>query len=93
MTSTQTQSPVRFTRKEVWTVVGIAGAFILVAIIALWGAPSPFMLLLVPLAILLPVAIIFLAVWLLYKFGVVIVANGVVAAHEELARRGQTPTV
>ena len=77
-----------FTGKEIAIVGGSIAAFIVLGILAASGGLWSIVLLGPVLLIAIVLGTIALSVWLLMKFGTIMVRNGVIAAHEELARRG-----
>lgn len=82
-----TSKPATITQEE-WIIVGsVAAGFIILTIIAFAGGLTTMFILLPILAVLLPVAVVVLAIWLLYKFGAIIVRDGILAADAVRASR------
>ena len=91
MSTTAPRAPM-FTGKEIGIVAGSIVGFIVLTIIAIFSGIWGMVILGPILVIALIVGSIALSIWLLMKFGTIMVRNGVIAAHEELARRGTLPT-
>ncbi|HWU28934.1 MAG TPA: hypothetical protein VN041_07550 [Microbacterium sp.] len=75
-----------FTGKEIGIVAGSIAGFIVLAIIAAAGGFWTLITLGPLLLVALVLGSIALTVWLFYKFGVIVVRNGVIAANQEIAR-------
>ncbi|MGQ7313414.1 hypothetical protein ACUOFU_17035 [Microbacterium arabinogalactanolyticum] len=75
-----------FTGKEIGIVAGSIAGFILLAIIAAAGGFWTLITLGPLLLVALILGSIALTVWLFYKFGVIVVRDGVIAANQEITR-------
>lgn len=82
-----------FTGKEIGIVVGSIVGYIILAIVAVRLGLIGLMILGPILILALVIGSVALAIWLLMKFGTIMVRNGVIAAHNELERRGVIPPV
>ncbi|WP_417556212.1 hypothetical protein [Microbacterium sp.] len=90
--STPTSRTPLFNGTEIGIVAGSIVGFVILAIIAVSGGIWTLLILGPILLVALVLGAVALTIWLLMKFGTVIVRNGVIAAHEELARRGAQHT-